>query len=357
MGNPRRFFGADREIQIDDVIIPPRCAVEVTFRTHQQCHLLRPDKEAREILLGCFGRAFDRYKSDLDIYIVTALSNHGQFLALPGSEPVLSNFMRDFLSTAAKRLNPLRDRSGTFWERRFRAIPILDEESLEERFRYALTQGTKENLVWSVRDWPGISSARALMGGPPLVGRWRDHSRETTLRRQRERKLGRAAARGVELSLPRVRQVWREYPIELTPLPHWRELPVGERRARVASMIAHDDRITRERHERARTQPLGVAKVLSTPPTSRPADPAHSPAPRCHASSHARRKAFREVARAFENAIADAGERTRAWLPNARLPTNATLPPLRLPAEWCVDEPTKRGSLGDHGPPANAPPG
>lgn len=348
MGNPRRFFGADHEIQIGDDIIPARCAVEVTFRTHQQQLLLRPDKEACEIVLGSFGRALDRYRGDLEIYILTVLGNHGQFIALPSSAYVMSSFMRDFLSTSARRLNGHRDRTGTFWERRYRGIPILDEDALEDRFRYALTQGTKENLVWSARDWPGISSARALMGGPALAGRWRDYGAETTLRHRRERKLQRAAKRGIERTEPKVKQIWHTYPIELSPMPHWRDLAVGERRARVARMLEHDDRITRERHQRAGTQPLGVAKILSTPPTRRPAEPAHSPAPRCHASTLTRRRAFRDLARAFEEALVAAGESTRDWLPNAGLPAGGTLPPLRpRPAE------AARGQ----GPPATAPPG
>ena len=63
MGNPLRFLGSGAPIAIDGVVIPAHCAVEVTFRTHQQRLLLRPDRGTNELLLGCFGRAYDRYPS------------------------------------------------------------------------------------------------------------------------------------------------------------------------------------------------------------------------------------------------------------------------------------------------------
>ncbi len=351
MGNPLRFLGAGHEIQLGDITIPPRCAVEVTFRTHQQRLLLRPDEDATDVILGCFGRAYHRYP-ELNLNVLSVLSNHGCFVALPESAHVMSNFMRDFLSTAAKRLNLHRDREGTFWERRYRAIPIVDEASLEDRFRYVLTQGTKEDLVWSARDWPGVSSARALLGGPGLVGRWRDRSAEGALRRQRERKIQRAQARGCTLDLPRAPQVWREYPIDLVPLPHWRDLKVGQRRARVAAMLHQDDEATRARHERAGTRPLGLRGLFAASPFDRPAKPAKSPAPRCHASSRARRDAFRVVYRAFADRLQASRDTVSTGLAAARVPLHGTLPPLGHHPTLLPRRPDLPLAVGQPGKPA-----
>lgn len=333
MGNPRRFFGADEPIEIDGVTIPPRCAVEVTFRTHQQRLLLRPDDEANEIILGCFGRAYDRYP-ELNPNILNVMSNHGSFIAVPESPYVLSSFMRDFLSSSATRLNGHRDRDGTFWERRYRAIPIIDEPSMDDRFRYVLTQGTKENLVWSARDWPGISSIKALLGGKPLVGRWLDGTATGILKRQRQRKLDRAEASGRSLELPEVAPVWREYPIELVPMPHWAGLKIGQRRARVAEMLRHDDNETRLRHKRDGTVPLGTKAIRAASPFKRPEKSSKSPAPLCHASTRAGREAFRVVSRAFHEGLVACREAVKRTLPAARVPPHATLPPLtHCPAE------------------------
>jgi putative transposase len=328
MSSPLRFFGADHPIDIDGVTIPPRCAVEVTFRTHRQEFLLRPDKETSELTMGCFGRAYHRYP-DLNLHVLRVISNHGCFLATPETAATLSSFMRDFLSTLAVKLNGHRGRSGTFWERRYRAIPVVDEAALEDRFRYVLTQGTKENLVWSARDWPGASSIPALLGGPRLVGRWRDQTAEYEVRRQLERRRMRASAAGESEKLPAPPQIWREYPIDHVPLPHWRGLKPGQQRARVAAMLADDDRRTRERHARDGTRPLGVAALLAVDPFARPAEPDKSAAPLCHASTVARRRAFRVAYRRFVESIRTATLILGRSVSAAGFPPGSHTPPLR----------------------------
>lgn len=329
MGNPRRFLGTGESeyVQEEDFVLPPLCAVEVTFRTHQQKLQLRPDPKANEILLGCFGRAYDRHR-ELTLHVLNAVSNHGTFVASPTSASLLSIFMQDFLSDAAKKLNLERGRDGTFWERRYRAIPIVDNVALEERFAYALTQGTKENLVWSARDWPGVTSIPTLLGGPEMVGRWRDGTVEGQRRRNRQRKIDRAKARGRDIEVPKVQPLYRDYPIVHHPLPNWAHLPVGKRRARVAQILADDDRATRRRHERDGTRPLGVRGILRADPFSRPANSKKSPAPICHASTDAGRKAFRIMYRRFTDSSIEATERVLESLPHHDVPFDATVPPL-----------------------------
>jgi hypothetical protein len=341
MGYPRRFFGSDQPIEIDGATIPPKCTVEVTVRTHQQALLLRPDREANDIILACFGRAYDRYP-DLNLHVLDTLSNHVTFLATPDAPVTLSSFMRDFLSTLAKQINALRGRDGTFWERRYSAIPVVDEDALEDRFRYVLTQGTKENLLWSARDWPGVTSIHTLLGGPPLVGRWRDHTAEYELQRQANRRCERAAA-GDEASIPPApAQVWREYPIRHVPLPHWAHLKPGELRARVAAILHEDDKATKERHRRAGTQPLGVAAILAADPHARPIDSKKSPAPLCHASTRAARKAFRIAYRRFVEATRAAAVVLANALPAAGFPVGCTTPPLQHWSPRCFDPPNVR---------------
>jgi len=326
VGYPLRYFGDDDPVEIDGVVIPPRCSVEVTFRTHQERHLLRPDKDACELILGCFGRAYHRYP-ELNLHALAMLSNHGCFIASPASASVLAAFMRDFMSTLARRINWHRDRAGRLWQRRYRAIPIVDEGKLEERFAYVLTQGTKEDLVASAREWPGVSSVGALLGGKPLVGRWRDYTAEAELRRQRERRVARAARRGEWRQEPKIAQVWREYPIEHVPLRHWQDLRVGERRARVAAIIHEDERRTRERHAAAGTRPLGVRGVLATDPFSRPEDPKRSPAPLCHTSGGRRiRRAFRKAYGRFVNAVRACANRHEEAVRGVGFPPGATAP-------------------------------
>ena len=274
-------------------------------------------------ILGCFGRAYHRYP-ELNLNVLSVLSNHGCFVAtrvctrdveLHAGLPV----------NGGQATQPASRSWGHLLGTTVSGIPIVDEASLED-FRYVLTQGTKEDLVWSARDWPGVSSARALLGGPGLVGRWRDQSAEGALRRQRERKIQRAQARGCTLDLPRAPQVWREYPIDLVPLPHWRDLKVGQRRARVAAMLHQDDG-QREPATNVRARTARPPGLFAASPFNRPAKPAKSPAPRCHADSRARRDAFRVVYRAFANRLR-ASDTVSTGLAAARVPLHGTLPPL-----------------------------
>jgi hypothetical protein len=336
MGYPLRFFGSDRPIEIDGFTLPPSGTVVVTARTHQQALLLRPDPEANNIIRACFGRAHDRYPG-LNLHVLDTLSNHVTFMATPDSPVTLSSFMRDFLSTVAKQINALRGRDGTFWERRYSAIPVVDEDALEERFRYVLTQGTKENLLWSARDWPGVTSIHTLLGGAPLVGRWRDRSAEYELQRQADRRCDRAAEGDGSSTAPAPPQVWREYPIRHVPPPQWAHLKPGELRARVAAILHEDAKATKERHRRAKTQPLGVRAILAADPHARPLNSKKGPAPLCHASTRVARKAFRIAYRRFVDATRAAAVALTDALPTAGFPVGCTTPPLQHRSPRCSD--------------------
>jgi hypothetical protein len=355
MGYPRRFFGSGLPIEINGVTIPPNCTVAVTVRTHQQALLLRPDREATDIVLACFGRAYDRYPG-LNLHVLDALSNHVTFMATPDAPVTLSSFMRDFLSTVAKQINALRGRDGTFWEQRYSAIAVVDEAGLEERFRYVLTQGTKENLVWSSRDWPGVTSIHTLLGGPPLVGRWRDRTAEYELGRQTDRRCQRAANDDEASTSSAQPQVWREYTIRHVPLPHWAHLKPGEQRARVAAILHEDDKATKERHRRAGTQPLGVRAILAADPHARPLNSKKSPAPLCHATSTAARRAFRIAYRSFVAATRAAAVTLAKSLSTAGFPVGSTTPPIANRAAHLPCSPFRGGRLDDRalatGPPA-----
>jgi len=182
--------------------------------------------------------------------------------------------------------------------------------------------------VWSAREWPGITSIPALLGGKPLVGRWRDYSAEYELRRRRQRRLVAAAASGRALQLPKTAPVWREYPIPLVPLPQWRELPVGKQRAVVVGMLNDDTRLTRERHERNGTCPLDPQAIVDANPFSRPANPKRSPAPLCHASARPMRRAFREAYRRFVDGLRACTEVVADFVPSTGFPVGSTVPPI-----------------------------
>ena len=70
----------------------------------------------------------------------------------------LARFMQFLLSNLARKLAPLCPHPwwGRFWERRYTAAPILDDEALEGLLAYVVCHGVKEGLVRDPSDWEGL---------------------------------------------------------------------------------------------------------------------------------------------------------------------------------------------------------
>jgi hypothetical protein len=77
----------------------------------------------------------------------------------------MSKFMQLLQSNIAVKVGRLVGWRGRFFARRYSAEPIVDEGAQVERLGYILSRGVKEGLVSAVRQWPGLSSVRALLEG------------------------------------------------------------------------------------------------------------------------------------------------------------------------------------------------
>gem|GEM_PF-3943143 len=106
------------------------------------------------------------------------------------------------------------------------------------------------------------------MGGPTLVGHWRDRTAEAEADRQAQRRADRAQASGRTAPHHKRTSVWIPYPIDLVPLPQRNTLRPGQRRTRVADIVRLDDQKTRERHARDGTEPLGARAIRATATSS-----------------------------------------------------------------------------------------
>lgn len=271
----------------------PGCLVEVTCRTFQGRKLLTPSAEVNDIVLGVLGRACSLYP-EARLVAYQVLSNHPHLSLSPTDHRVLSEFMGHFEGNLAREVGGrLRGWTGKFWQERFRAIPVLDEASMEGRLKYLLSNGTKEGLVGRPADWPGVSCLKALLTGEPDEGTWHDRTAEYNARRRGERvEAGRFATR---------------YRVELWPLPCWEGLSQAERAERVRAMVRE---IEEEAEERVRQGHgvLGVEGVLGADPCERPEELERRAAPLCHAASRAVRSGYRMTVRlvveAFEAAAA-----------------------------------------------------
>jgi hypothetical protein len=190
------------------------------------------------------------------------------------------------------------DWSGGFWERRYSAEPVLDDEALVGRLRYVLAHGVKEGLVERSTEWPGLTCLPQLLGPARRVFQWFSWTKRWSKRRSEDF----AAGEG------RFAQEIAE-PVELVvkPLPCWKRLGEEERQRAVRGLVE-----AVESEARARNKPVLRARaVRAQHPHTRPEHFKHSPRPLGHASTRQALNELREQYRAFVAAFREAAARWR----------------------------------------------
>jgi len=267
MGHPLRWF-------------LPGVVYESTIRTIQERFLLRPGRVSRDLILGVIGRAQRLYRG-VQLYAFVYMSNHAHLLLSADDGEQLAAFLGYVNGNVAREMGRLHAWRGALWGGRHRPIPILDEDAQVARLRYLLSQGVKEGLVASPRDWPGASAVPGLLGNMRLTGRWVDRTFETRARR-----------RGLPIAPGEFEE---SVVVKLTPLPAWAELDAGQLAARHEELVRDIER----EHQMKDSRVVGAETVCETHPHAAPADPDHSPAPRCHASSLPMRKRFYAALQVF----------------------------------------------------------
>jgi len=185
------------------------------------------------------------------------LSNHYHLILIVEDEGILARFMGYLNDLIARkvggRLHGWREK---FWGRRYRSIPILDEEALVERTRYIFRQGVKECLIDCPTAWPGVCSVRARLHGEKLIGVWYDETGIYEKSRQGE-KVDRKDFATV-------------YAIELAPLPCWADLSPQEYRRQVRELVEGLVEEERARRPREGRTVLGAEAVMAQDPRRAP---------------------------------------------------------------------------------------
>ncbi|HRY95467.1 MAG TPA: transposase [Myxococcota bacterium] len=302
----------------------PGTLFEITNRTVMGRLLLRPSEELNAILLGCLGRALDQFP-EIGIFAFFWASNHFHLLLRGLSSQAISAFMGYLESNIARQVNKLHGWHGPFWERRYRAIPIRDDEALVARLRYILSHGCKEGLVMMPGDWPGVSCLPALLEGKQLEGVWVDHT--ALHRKPRSSSDPSQDPMGCEDGL-KPEEAFIRYPIPMAPLPCWADLSEEARQAKVRAMVADIEAETKERHEKEGTRPMGVHRILAQHPHGIPKEVKRSRAPSCHTASAVLWKAYRAAYRTFASVFREASARLRAGDLTAIFPEHCFPPAL-----------------------------
>ncbi|QDG49589.1 hypothetical protein FIV42_02185 [Persicimonas caeni] len=255
---------------------------EIVNRTQHQFHGLSPDADevVNKIILGLLAKYAWIY--GVEIFAFCFMSNHFHILARCKSLQ-LHLFMRDFQSQIARKMNALRGRTGTFWERRYTATKVLDDDAMIDRLRYTVCNPCESDLVSHPKKWPGLCSWQIHDNGEPLVGEVVD--RETYWREKRKKKNeDKTEAELIEMATVR-------YPLELAKLPKWEDMDDE----------AYHQKMREECHKHAgelakkRCRPcLGRKKVLAQKWSSRPRNPKKAPRPLCHGGDLQQREEYRQ---------------------------------------------------------------
>ena len=294
--------------------VPPGGGLfEVLCRYFQGRALLRPSREVNRMIVGTLARGIRR--CGVRLVAVSVLSNHMHLLVLVDDARQLARLMEFVNANIARQVGRLQRWDGKFWDGRYRAIPISNEEAAQvSRLKYLLEQGCKEGLVARPQEWPGVHCAQAMASGEPLQGRWFDATGfyRACLRRGEAR---RAEYEQQEL-------------LELTPLPCWAHLPPGEYRGKVFRMIEDIATETRARHRRSGTRPLGRRGVLRRHPHRRGPELRRTPAPWIHAVHKSIRAAYRRAYREFVLVYRAAAAELREGNLGARFPPGCFPPAL-----------------------------
>ena len=165
------------------------------------------------MIRGVLCYSINSYKHGIELHHFAFLSNHFHLLISAAKTKHMSGFLGHFKSNLARELGRIHDWHGTMWHKRFSNEEILDEDALEEIFKYITQNSVKEGLVDHPSEWAGVHGYHQLVEGKELCGEWLNRSK---LYRAR----GRANSKGEAVN---ERDFITEYKAVLTPPPMWRD--------------------------------------------------------------------------------------------------------------------------------------
>lgn len=272
----------------------PNVVYEITVRTIQGRYLLRPSPEVVEIVAGIIGRA-QVLHPEVFVYLVVTLSNHVHWLVSSPCPEQISQFMGWVNGRISFEIGKLHDWPGRLWEKPAEPVPILDDAAMVQKFRYLLEQGCKEGLVYSPRDWPGLTCVHAITRGERLSGSWLDRVAA-----------GKASRRRADYA---ERDHVTTYDVKLSRLPCWQDLSEEDYRRTVTEMVEDIEAETRKKYPPNKNPVLGAKAVLRMHPHHRPDELPKSPAPLCHTTDPKKREQYRARYKSFASSFRDAAER------------------------------------------------
>ena len=279
--------------------------VEITTRTLQGRFLLKPSREFNQIVVGVLAQALKQADGVKFCGAVCLSSHYHALLHVPDAEQ-MARFANYFNGQLGRLVARLRNWPDKVWSCRFQAIVITDEEEAHEaRLRYLLAHGLKEDLVWELRDWPGIHLAKNIVDGEPLRGYWIQYEKLSAARAAAQR-------RGEDPQTVDPMRFAVHYEVPVEPLPAWADRPFEEYRAYVEDLAEQIEQATRDRRRKDKPFVPGRRRILKADPHHRPERLKRSPAPAFHASTAKALKVLRDAYAWFVEAYRVAAEQLKA---------------------------------------------
>jgi hypothetical protein len=168
-------------------------------------------------------------------------------------------------------------------------------------------------LVAEVKQWPGLSSVRALLEGAMVSPQtWRNWTQRWNLE----------ADEGINIDRFSAECPSETESLTLTPLPCWSGLTAAERSERVASLLGAIDAAAP-----GEDQVPGPARIIAQDPHGRPQRTKHTPRPKAHASTL---ELWLAAVRSYQGVLAAFREASRRWLAgffDAEFPLHCFRPP------------------------------
>lgn len=281
----------------------PELSVSVTVRCREGRRLLMPLPPIKALMQWRLAQAMVRHA--VRLYAVVQMGNHIHLLcAAPRRN--LSAFMSFFLGYLARDINRILGRRGDGVFRRHSQVHVLDDEAALERVSYILGNPALAHLVETIDDWPGLSSAPALLHGERMFARHFD-----------ERAWIRAGRPSNHSPF--------EQRLELVHdrLPGCADLDDAAYAAAIRELV--DLREGAARAERTRTLPNPDSLLVANPDTI-PTTMKSQTCPPCHATCPARYAEYLETRRATRDSYVRASTRWRSGELTASFPEGTYRP-------------------------------
>jgi REP element-mobilizing transposase RayT len=295
--------------------------ISATIRTSERRFFFKPSPQIADIIGACAARAQQRFP--VKLYWLECNINHIHYGLAPtdNSAEAAENFVRFrqlFHRLLAENINRHLQREGALFAARASDVPCIDDESVHDRFYYAVTNPVKDGLCHSVKSWKGFSSYPFVALGKAARFQYLDRTAWHRAGAVNTRAARQACMRTAEL--------------QFTPLPGTERWTAAKRRTQIEAQVAEREAALRQERKQQGLTTMTAAQLSRLSHFDRPRNPKpNTPRPLCHGASELTRAQFRVAHRAFLTAYREASRRYLQghWL--VAFPAGSLRPPVLRP--------------------------